>query len=71
MRQVAGSPLGGGQCVFVPNVQTGCVLDPFSLGELSLIAEMEAIFAYKVIMKAFGGLCFCRTLGQPREGSYS
>lgn len=56
VRQVAGSPLGGGQCVFVPNVQTGCVLDPSSLGELSLIAETEAIFAYKVIMKAFGGV---------------
>lgn len=71
MRQVAGSPWACGQCAFVPNVQTGCVLDPSSLGELSVIAETEAIVAYKVIMKAFGGLYFCRTLDQPQEGSYS
>lgn len=44
-----------GWCAFVPNTQPGCVLDPSSLGELSLLSETEAIVAYKVIVKAFGG----------------
>lgn len=36
---------------------------PLDLGELCHISEMEAFIIYKMIVRAFEGLCFCRTLG--------
>lgn len=38
---------------------------PLDLGELSHSSEMEALIANTVIVKAFGGLSLCRTLGWP------
>lgn len=54
VRQVAGSPPGEWSVCICPK-QPGCVLDPSSLRELSLLSEAEVIVVYKVIVNAFGG----------------